>query len=360
MQSGAVWCWGGNGAGQSGHPADNLPRSPGLVRGIPQAQAVVLGWEMTCILSTEAQVWCWGDNTYGQLGTGTGQATDGPTMVPDLNSVLGLAAGTLHVCALQRGGAVSCWGNDGEAQLGLTACQVQRCGQIHSPCALGPLRNTLLPPLRTLTANATSSGGLAEDGTLWYWGWGACLSQHPLVRPPQRMSVPPGSVLAVGDHHCFVAPDGRVFCRGLNATGELGDDSVEERPTWGSVPGISDAVEVRASSWGHRCALLRDGSLWCWGSNSYGQLGDGSTTSDRCASYLGFGAPTITRPCRRRPIRVPLPGPVRAFGLGYEHTCAVLTDGTIWCWGRNDEGQLGDGTTIERRSPARVLVGPPT
>lgn len=145
-------------------------------------------------------------------------------------------------------------------------------------------------------------------------------------------------VLAAGRHHtCAVLSDSRVLCWGRNDDGQLGDGSTAMRQlTPVEVTGLSGQVQQMAAGRAHTCALQEDGDVYCWGDNTYGQLGDGTDAS----------SPT--------PVVVQGLGDVEELTAGYDHNCAVTVSGRAHCWGVNDEGQLGDGTTVERMVPTQV------
>ena len=154
---------------------------------------------------------------------------------------------------------------------------------------------------------------------------------------------------AGGFHTCALLGDGTVQCWGENDFGQLGNGTSDPvpgspttvNPTPVAVSGITSAVAVSAGGW-HTCALLRDGTIQCWGQNTYGQLGDGSP---------------ITRPAPGRsstPVTVTGITTAIAIEAGIFHTCALLADGTLRCWGRNDEGRLGNGTTADSSTPTIV------
>ncbi|HEU4537946.1 MAG TPA: hypothetical protein VFS00_27690, partial [Polyangiaceae bacterium] len=150
------------------------------------------------------------------------------------------------------------------------------------------------------------------------------------------------------DHTCARLADGRALCWGLNTHGQLGDGTSRRRPYAAPVersPGAPLAgVHALAAGDGHVCALTEAGSLLCWGRNSEGQLGDGVTPSS-------YPAPALAAP------GAPLSG-VRALSFGDEHACAVVSSGEVLCWGRNHRGQLGDGTDADRLYPAFVEQAP--
>jgi hypothetical protein len=154
--------------------------------------------------------------------------------------------------------------------------------------------------------------------------------------------------LALGyNHGCARQSDGKVRCWGDNASGQLGDGSIEFSSTPVTVrqsPGGSPLTNVVDLSLGgeHSCARLSNGEVQCWGDNAYGQLGDG-TTQDRSTPVAVLQSPNES----------PLTGVVD-LTLGVYHSCAQRSDGEVRCWGYNGEGQLGDGTTQQQLTPVAV------
>lgn len=200
------------------------------------------------------------------------------------------------------------------------------------------------------------------DETLWCWGHnengevGDGTTTNRAV--PTQVAGPGGVGFLEGvvhvaggfDHTCAARGDGTVWCWGYNGGGQLGDGTITDRLTPVQVRGpggvgfLQGAVRVMAGDY-HSCALKDDQTLWCWGWNGLGQLGDGTTSN------------------RHTPVQVLGPGGVGTLGglvdasAGGEHTCAVGSSGEVWCWGQNDDGQLGDGTTSSHSVPEPV-VGP--
>jgi alpha-tubulin suppressor-like RCC1 family protein len=148
---------------------------------------------------------------------------------------------------------------------------------------------------------------------------------------------PTGEVSAGSYHTCALSWVNGVRCWGQNLYGQLGDGTSVDRAVPRDVVGLATGVTAVAAGGGHSCALTSGGGVKCWGSNAYGQLGDGTTTS------------------RMTPVDVSgLVSGVVAISAGGAHTCALLSGGTIKCWGRNLEGQLGDGSTTSRAAPVNV------
>ncbi|MBI4704415.1 MAG: hypothetical protein HY744_25195 [Deltaproteobacteria bacterium] len=196
---------------------------------------------------------------------------------------------------------------------------------------------------------AVAAGGdytcaVKADGTLWCWGWNqygqlgdGTTQDKPLPTQVSALGTSAVAVAAGADHTCAVKADSALWCCGWNQYGQLGDGTTQDKPLPTQVKALGTSAVAVAAGWLHTCAVKADGTLWCWGHNEYGQLGDG-TTQDK-----------------------PLPTQVSALGTsaiavaaGRAHTCAIKKDGALWCWGRNDYGQLGNGTTQSKSSPVQV------
>jgi alpha-tubulin suppressor-like RCC1 family protein len=211
-------------------------------------------------------------------------------------------------------------------------------------CVAGP------PHLATMAANDQSTcavRGTGDDATVVCWGnnrYGRLgyASNGPECTPVQGLR---GAVsVAVGlDHACAVLRDRTVRCWGRNDRGQLGDGTTTDS----AAPVVAlrdvDVLEITAGS-AHTCALLRSGALRCWGSNDGGQLGDGTT--------MNRPAPVTVRSSESNAAELTGISTVRAGG---GTTCALKTDGTALCWGANNAGQLGDGTTTNRSAPVAVM-----
>jgi alpha-tubulin suppressor-like RCC1 family protein len=299
---GAVKCWGsglnaGIGDGTSGgdsHPA--LPtQTTGLTTG---ATAVAIGPTTSCALINTGQAQCWGGVGAGAASFVGIDATVSSSTVPGVvkgmsSGVTAIAVGSRFACAVLST-AVYCWG----------------------------------------TANA--AGGLG-DGTT-----------NASAIPVLVISGGAKQVAVGGNHACALLATGGVKCWGNNTFGQLGDGTTTQRDTPVDVSGLTSGVaaisaggrdtgSTTGGDGAHTCAVLTSGALKCWGYNAKGQLGNGTTTN-------AVNPADVTG----------LTSGVTAVAAGYKHTCAVVADGGVKCWGLNDSGQLGNGTTTDSLTPVSV------
>ncbi|HEU4412635.1 MAG TPA: hypothetical protein VFS43_45750 [Polyangiaceae bacterium] len=341
----------GGSAGTSGTAGARGDTGAHLVR------QVVAGEGHSCAIVPKGQVLCWGSNNYGQLGDGTTASHLTPMPVlqspggPPLTRVQALALGSYHSCALVSGGEIRCWGLNLNGQLGDGT-------MTNRPTPVPVLQSPGGPPLTRVQALALGSHhscALVGRGEARCWGYndfgqlGDGTKTRRLTPVPVLQFV---QALALGVwHSCALLRGGEVRCWGWNSNGQLGDGTTTSRPTPGPVlqsPGGLPLTGVQALRLGyvHSCALVRGGKVLCWGWNSDGQLGDGTTTS----------RPTPA-PVLQSPGGLPLEG-VQALGLGSGHSCTLVRGGKVLCWGWNSDGQLGDSTTTSRPTPAPVLQSP--
>ena len=252
---------------------------------VPAAVSVDAGYDHTCAVTESGKVLCWGINDRGQLGNGTLVNSFVPVEVAGLSGAVAVAVGGNHACALTESGGVKCWGENENGELG--------------------------------------NGGTADS-----------------ARPVDVRGLASG-VTAIGagdDHSCAVTAQGGVRCWGYNAWGQLGDATATSRSVPVGVAGVAGGVSEIAAGWGHTCALMTDGSVECWGSNKYGQLGSGESDEVR---FTPMEAAGLVRSAVK----------LRAAG---GQSCAVTIYGGVRCWGGNKYGQLGDGTSQDKRIPAAV------
>jgi alpha-tubulin suppressor-like RCC1 family protein len=329
-RDGRVSCWG---YGPFIGPALPVVSSPTFIELPGRATAVAVGIQAACAQLEEGEVRCWGD-------LGAGPERPAPIMEEDgrrLTGITRLAGGSAAFCAVEARGTF-CWGSNRSAELARPASQ-----------SFAPHTAVLaLPGPRPLIAATVAI--LVHDGVSELCGWGnndSGLVPGPrgtVERPACVAGVPDVLQLTAGDGHvCARRGGARFSCWGSNSGGQLGagdEDLLEVMPPGrsGTLAAPIDAVEAGAY---HTCALLGTGAVFCWGSNEHGECG------------LAPSAPRFAPSAA-----VPLPRPARALGsgAGAQHTCAVLDDGSVVCWGYDNEGQLGSG--VITRNPDRASAEP--
>lgn len=269
---------------------------------LPDIQTVVVGDFHTCGLTSAGAVKCWGSSFHGQIGNGVKVDSAVPMPVTGLaGGVQAIVAGRNHTCALTAAGTVKCWGWNEYGQLG--------------------------------------------DG-----------STKDRLTPVDVIGLPAGiqAITAGGNHTCALTNTGTVKCWGWNQFGQLGDGTQETHPLPANVSGLTN-VRAVAAGFGHTCAVLTaalGGGIRCWGANSTGQLGDGTLIERQTPAPVAAIGDVLAIAT----------GGFSANSVGGEtaggHSCAILQDGTVKCWGANDEGQLGDGTTADSSTPVTVAALP--
>jgi alpha-tubulin suppressor-like RCC1 family protein len=347
---GDVYCWGANPNGQLGDGTTTYRSEPGLVPGLSDVVAVSAGGYHTCALQADSTVRCWGWNAYGQLGDGTNSSRFLPVAVPGLSNAVGVSAGGEHTCALLADGAVRCWGHNFAGQLGDGTSSDRSL-----PVAVSSLANTV-----ALSAGGYHTCALQADSTVRCWGLGVLGQLGDGTSSDRSLPVAVSglanavAVSAGGTHSCALVASGTVWCWGESSLGRLGAATNETcfgvpcsmtpvAVLHGFTP-FNNTVGIDLARY-HTCAVRGDGTAWCWGSNNHGQLG--TATGETCGSN--------NIPCSTTPVEVP--NYVRTLALeagGASHTCAVDGGSNLQCWGSNESGQLGDGTTTDRPAPVSV------
>lgn len=341
FEDGTAACWGNNGGGRLGDgTVESRPR-PVDVQGLAgNVRAMAAGAVHTCAIVGGGQVQCWGTNDQGQLGDGTKTSSVRPVTVKGVSGATAIAAGGTHACALVGGGGLRCWGSRSGDQAangtpdagGLSGIA---CGDAFV-CASGG---------RTVTCIGSGPGigeGKFELQT------GGPTEQEP--NAPETFAAP--RALGAGGAHGCVAFDGRPFCWGAGARGQLGDGEYADRDRLTEVVVGSPDASVTAFAGGaaHTCVLRTPGSLYCFGANDAGQLGPAAVTfatDGKSGPTGGWGGPLPPRSDEA-------PVVVAGVAAGGDHTCALLVDRSVRCWGANEDGQLGDGSRSSRGAAVRV------
>lgn len=335
MIGGTVECWGHNEEGQLGDGTTTNHDTPVTVSGISDATEIAAGRYSACALTEAHGAKCWGYNIAGQLGNGLTMDSAIPVDVLLSGDVaISIDAGLYQACAVTTTGKVKCWGDNEYGQLGNGRMDAQVTPVTISP----PVTATI-----ALSAGFLDTCALTRNADVRCWGGNykgelgdGTTSGRYVPAPVTGLSNVAN--IAVGWYHtCAATRSGSALCWGDNVGAQLGDGTAETHLTPVGVSGLSTGVASVAAAHFHSCALMRSGSVKCWGSNSYGELGDGSTTM----SYVPVDVVGVSG------------ASAIATGPASNHVCA-LADGHVKCWGKNWYGQLGDGTQTNQPTPVEV------
>jgi alpha-tubulin suppressor-like RCC1 family protein len=309
-----VRCWGSNADGQLGDGSTTDRASPPTEDVLTGVASIATGDGYTCALTTTGGVRCWGFGVAGQLGNGNGG--DGTKLVaPPISDVLGgvasISAGQGHVCALMRSGGLRCWGLNNAGQVG--------------------------------------------NGTF-----------NEVLAPPTTDVLPGVQAVAAGEYHtCGLLSAGTVRCWGDGSGGALGNDNVSPRglnspPSNDVLTGVRDI----AAGMGNSCALMASGGVRCWGRTGQRTWVSLPPADDDFTGAQAVAAGNV--PCvvtDAGTVRCWLDGVasstdllsnVQAISLRYYNGCALVRSGRVFCWGPNEHGQVGDGTTSPRDVPTET------
>ena len=269
VSDGTARCWGANDKGQLGDGTTTASLKPVVVAGLTNVVQVTAGAQHSCALLADGSARCWGYNYQAQLGNGS--TTDSPMPVPvsSATKLTAIAAGNIHTCALvaDPGHDVVCWGDNMYAQLG--------AGQVGKRSSPIPITIAGVSNVRSLAAGDVHTCAVLFDSSALCWG------DAPGTPTPYTTILPLGVVSLSSRYRngCVIMSDGSAACWGANDVGELGNGTKTNTSTTSPVPvtGLAGVTAI-ATGTSHSCASTRDGSLYCWGSNTYGQAGGSSAT----------------------------------------------------------------------------------
>lgn len=336
---GATYCWGDNSSGQlgngtSGFESDSnamLTHPTGIVS-IRQVVSVHTGDIFACAV-TSAHSYCWGSNAEARLGDGTLDRRLTPVPLATGVPLFVATAGFEHACALTTDSMPYCWGGSPGAPL--------------APATSFPRPVPNSPAMRALAAGRDFTCAVGTDSPTYCWGLGPLGSSQTSSESPVLVDgdLAAISVAAGFRHACAIGVDSLAYCWGLNESGQLGSGDTQERSAPAVVTGGAMYGAITAGE-DFTCALTATGAAECWGSNASGQLG--RSTTEACNG----------RACATTPGPVDGGHAFSQLAAGAQHVCGLATSGVTHCWGLNESGQLGDGTTVNRALPTRVQGQP--
>ena len=353
LTTGAVKCWGDNGAGQLG---DGLAYDAGtrvdpakVPQSVPNLSGVVgiaAGSKHTCAAKQDGTVFCWGLNDTGQLGNDTMNRSSSPVQVLQIDHATAVAAGLSFSCALKDDKTVMCWGANYSGQLGNSDPASVPNAQLHAVAVTG------LTNIVSISAGSAHACAVDGDANIWCWGgnyYGQLGngSQTGTSTPVKLTSLTGVAQVAAGNYYtCGLLKTGKVYCWGVNDNGQLGNGTQSPLSTANPSPivvlSLNDATFLWTAGTNHACAVRQSGSIACWGDSSSGQLGYSSTVDGSVPSPVQVA--TITNGLK--------------VWTGGDTSCAIASDGRAYCWGSNTDGEIGDKTTVTRFTPTQVSSFP--
>ena len=285
-------------------------------------------------LFLDANLWAWGGNSYGQLGNGTYTINySSPVQVGSLTNWKQINGGNFYIFAIKTDGSLWTWGYNMYGGMGISPVNVA----YSSPIQIGSLSNW-----KQVSTNYAHTATIKTDGTLWTWGYNNIgqLGNNTITMyssPIQIGSLTNWKQISVGQNHSVaIKTDGTLWSWGYNGYGQMGN---------GTIINYSSPIQVGSlTNWKYvSCGfyfsfvIKTDGTLWGCGQNNYGQLGNGINS----VNYSS-------------PIQIGILNNWKQISAGYQHAAAVKNDGTLWTWGWNNGGQLGNGTVVNYSSPIQV------
>lgn len=335
--SGGAKCWGANNAGQLGNNSTANSSVPVDVVGLTSGVAsLAAGSNSACAVTTSGSAKCWGWNAYGQLGNnGTAQSTVPVDVVGLTSGVASITAGSWNnfACAVTTTGGAKCWGDNGHGQLG-------NSGTAQSAVPVDV--EGLTSGVASLSAGSGFTCAVTTSGGAKCWGSGpignSSVSSSPVPVDVSGLTSGVARISAGVSSACALTSAGGVQCWGFNWFGQLGNSSTSSSTVPVNVTGLLTGATSIAVGNNSACALTTLGGVKCWGANSAGQLGNGTTTSATSpvsVTGLTSGAASVS--------------------VGNGHACAV-TATSAKCWGSNGSGQLGSNSTTSSSVPVDVVT----
>jgi alpha-tubulin suppressor-like RCC1 family protein len=357
----------------------------------PAKAAIATGFYHTCALKIDGKVYCWGYNDEGQIGSGTLNAIySSPTQVPLMNAISAIATGSTHSCAVDFNGNAYCWGSGAYGQLGNGSSGA-------TVFSIAPVPVTVQSGIKSMTAGAGHTCAIKTNNEVVCWGANGAGQLGNGTNVDSKMSVavnnlgPVTAISAGGAHTCALKVNGDIACWGDNTSGQFGTGTTVNSNVPVVLTIAGGVTAISAASPKHVCALKTNGDVTCWGDGSVGQLGTGTTANSLIPSTPpavigGFKAISdgLLHTCAIKanadvacwgsntygalgngtnlnssvPVTVQLSGGVKSLSTGFgQHTCAIRTDGSTVCWGgsNNSFGQLGNGTNGASNVPVAVV-----
>ncbi|OQA05721.1 MAG: Regulator of chromosome condensation (RCC1) repeat protein [bacterium ADurb.Bin374] len=315
---------------------------------------VSAGGQYSAVLRNSGELYMFGKNDYGQFGTDSPTATSSPILVNSINNIKEISCGHAHTLAVQNDGSLWAWGFNQYGQVGTGTT---------TPSYKYPVRVSSLTSIISVAAGSWHSLALRSDGTLWAWGsnyYGQIglgySGTTPVTYPTQVLASGPSNFIAIAagggyyssyntGHSLALRNDGTVWAWGCNLWGQLGDNSTGNKyqpvqvMQYPGTASLTDVIAIAAGD-GHSLALKSDGTVWAWGYGNYGQLGDNGATQRTTAVQVKDSASTYLQDV----VKIAAGGGTYYSSAYYPNgfSLALKRDGTVWSWGFGGSGQIGN------------------
>jgi alpha-tubulin suppressor-like RCC1 family protein len=362
-----VFCWGSNGTGELGNNSSsvNMSTTPmavytgGALNG-KKVEMISAGYNHTCVITTDELAYCWGYNAHGELGNNSTTNSFEPVAVDMTGALKGkkirsISAGGDHTCAMTVDAMAYCWGNNYSGQLGDNTTTDR-----HTPVAVytgGLLNDRYIDSISA--GGAHSCVVVANQYRIYCWGENTQGQLGNGLKTNSSVAVAVGTggvlykkimtVVASGNYTtCAKDADGYLYCWGFGASGEMGNGTSEDQnltPLAVTVAGVNkdDKAAYLEAGFAHICEHTNSGRIYCWGYNGQGALGINSTE-------LSVSTPTLIADTGAAG------DAYRQVAAGAYFSCMVESNSRVYCWGSNQQGQLGNGTTTRSLVPVPVKV----
>ncbi|WP_083996798.1 T9SS type A sorting domain-containing protein [Chryseobacterium sp. BLS98] len=378
---GTLWAWGNNDYGQLGDGSDILRPIPWKVGTATNWVKIAAGSDHSVGIKADGTLWTWGNNTSGQLGNGTNVQTIydvSPKQVGTATNWLKISAGSYYTLAVKSNGTLWGWGSNQSGQLGNGTLS-----NSNSPVQIGTATNWNI-----VSAGASHALGIKTNGTLWSWGYnaygqlGSGTSGNTVNTPTQVGTSANSLLVSAGNNHSLeVNFAGSLRASGLNSSGQLGDNTLVQKNTFTavvcpsscSVPTQLSVANIASTTatinWAGATTAPANGYMYAYSTNQIVGGIDGTTLSNT-ANLTNLTPNTtyyywVASHCGSSQSRWVYGGTFTTLADsgcwnvvagGSTYAIAVKSDGTTWSWGKNEFGQLGDGTTINRTAPVQVEI----
>ena len=283
-------------------------------------------------------LFCWGRNTYGQIGDNSTINKSNPVQtVAQGNNWKQISGNGYGACGIKTDGTLWTWGYNANEGINGDNTNLNRSSPVQT-VAFGT-------NWKSCFGGNFHTAAIKTDGTLWLWGrnYAGHLGDNTVTKrssPVQTIALGTNwKQVSVGFYHsAAIKTDGTLWVWGKNSYGQLGDNTITDRSSPVQTIALGTNWKQVDCAFGHTAAIKTDGTLWMWGNNGSGQLGDNTTTKKSSPiQTIAYGTNWKQVSC------------------GISHIGATKTDGTLWMWGNNGSGQLGDNTVIDRSSPVQTI-----